>query len=132
MAGIFAKIIRSEIPSYKIYENELVYSFLDINPIRSGHTLIVPKIEIDHFLDVPEPHYSAVFSAGKLLGKAIQEATGCLRIGATVLGWDVPHFHLHLIPMWSMADMDFRKAKKIPGDEMVKMQKKIITYLGAG
>ena len=83
MPSLFTKIIQGEIPSYKIYEDEWTYAFLDINPINLGHTLIVPKIEHDHFLDVPEPHYSAVFKAALPVGKAILKETGCKRIGSS-------------------------------------------------
>jgi histidine triad (HIT) family protein len=80
MPTLFTRIIVGEIPSFKIYEDEYVYAFLDIFPQRLGHTLIVPKIEIDHFADVPEPYYSAIFQAAKLLSPAIQQATGCNRV----------------------------------------------------
>lgn len=126
MASIFTKIIQGEIPSYKIYEDDLTFAFLDINPIHAGHTLVVPKTEIDYFLDVPEPYYSAVFKTGKLVARAIQDATGCKRVGTIILGWDVPHFHYHVVPMWGHGDLDFRKAKKIPAEEMKAMQEALI------
>ena len=99
MSSIFTKIINGQIPSYKIFENELVFVFLDINPIRLGHTLIVPKVEIDYFVDVPENYYQAVFETAKTLAPAIQKSVECQRVGIMVLGIDVPHFHLHLVPI---------------------------------
>lgn len=126
MASIFSKIIQGQIPSYKIYEDEHVYAFLDINPINPGHTLIVPKTEVDYYVDVPEPYYSAVFRAAKKIGQAIHDATDCKRVGLTVLGWDVPHFHLHVVPMFGVGELDFRRAKKIPETEMKKMQVEIV------
>jgi histidine triad (HIT) family protein len=80
MPTLFSQIIAGEIPSYRIYEDEYVYAFLDIVPQRLGHTLIVPKIEIDHFADVPEPYYTAIFTAAKKLSPAIEQATGCKRV----------------------------------------------------
>lgn len=129
MATLFSKIIRGEIPSYKIYEDDLTFAFLDINPVQTGHTLVVPKIEVDQMLDVPEPHYSAVFKTAKIVGKALQAATGCKRVGSIVLGWDVPHFHYHLIPMWQMGDIDFRKAKQASKEELEAAQKLMLAQL---
>lgn len=129
MASIFTKIIKGEIPCYKIYENEFVMAFLDIRPVQLGHTLIVPKKEIDHYIDVPEPYYSEVFKAAKIVGQAIQKATGCTRVGTVTLGFDVPHFHYHLIPMWQMSDIDFKKAKTYPAETMLEIQQKIQSNL---
>ena len=90
---LFSKIIAGQIPSFKIYEDDLVFSFLDIQPHNLGHTLIVPKLEIDYFIDVPEPYYTGVFLAAKKVSTAIQKATNCKRVCTQILGWDVPHFH---------------------------------------
>ena len=129
MPSIFTKIINGEIPCYKIHEDEYTFSFLDINPINIGHTLIVPKIEIDNFVDVPEPYYSAVFTNAKIISKAIQRATGCNRVSTVIAGWDVPHFHYHLIPTNIFSDLDFKKAKSIGSEEMKKIQDNIIKIL---
>ena len=129
MASIFTKIINGEIPSYKVYEDEHTIAFLDINPINLGHTLVVPKIEIDYFIDVPEPYYSAVFNNAKFIAKAIHEATGCNRVGTIIAGFDVPHLHYHLIPMNEMGDLDFRKGKQRNQDEMKDIQSKIIELI---
>jgi len=129
MSTIFTKIINGEIPSYKIFEDELTYAFLDINPINIGHTLIIPKIETDYFLDVEEPYYSQVFKNAKLIGKAIHESTNCKRVGTIIAGWDVPHFHYHLIPMFGVEDLDFKKGKRRTEEEMKSIQEKIINLL---
>ena len=129
MASIFTKIIRGELPSYKIHETEQVLAILTIDPIQPGHTIVFPKVEVDHFFDVGDPHYSAVFQAAKPIAKAIQAATGCLRVGVAVQGFEVPHFHLHLIPMWGTEDFDFRKAKRRPSEEMAAIQQKIVGKL---
>ena len=129
MATLFSKIIKGELPSYKIYEDEWTFAFLDINPINLGHTLIVPKVEKDHFLDVPEPYYSAVFKASVPIGKAIMAATDCKRVGSVVLGFDVPHFHYHLLPLWDSSDINFRKAKARENHEMEGIQKRILEKL---
>jgi histidine triad (HIT) family protein len=95
--SIFTRIINGQIPYHKIYEDDLVIAFLDINPVRLGHTLIVPKIQVDYFVDVPSPYYEAVFNLAQKLAPAIQKALGLGRIGLSVVGTEVPHFHLHLI-----------------------------------
>ncbi|MEE2743969.1 MAG: HIT family protein [Bdellovibrionota bacterium] len=129
MSSLFSKIIKGEIPSFKIYEDEYTFAFLDINPINLGHTLIVPKIEHDHFLDVPEPYYSAVFKAAVPIGKAIMKATSCKRIGSVILGFDVPHFHYHVLPLWDASDVSFKKAKSRETREMENIQKSIVENL---
>lgn len=129
MASIFTKIMNGEIPCYKVFEDEYTFSFLDINPINLGHTLLVPKIEVDYFVDVPEPYYSAVFKNAQILSKAIHSASGCKRVGTIIAGWDVPHFHYHLIPMDKPLDLDFRLGKKREDSEMKLMQEKIINNL---
>ena len=129
MSSLFSKIIKGEIPSFKIYEDEYTFAFLDINPINLGHTLIVPKIEHDHFLDVPEPYYSAVFKAAVPIGKAIMKATSCKRIGSVILGFDVPHFHYHVLPLWDSSDVSFKKAKPRETHEMENTQKSIVENL---
>lgn len=131
MASIFTKIINNEIPCYKIFEDEYTFAFLDINPINPGHTLVVPKIEVDYFIDVPEPFYSAVFKTAKLVGRAIHDATECKRVGTIIAGWDVPHFHYHLIPMNGLGDLDFKKGKPRSDEEMKSMQKKITDLISS-
>jgi histidine triad (HIT) family protein len=129
MSSVFTKIIAGELPSYKIYEDDHCFAFLSLDPIRAGHTLVVPKVEVDHFTDVPEPHYTAVFKAAKPIGRAILMATGCRRVGMAVQGFEVPHFHLHLIPLWGVEDFDFKRAKRLPDAEMKDAQAKIVAKL---
>ena len=129
MPTLFSQIIAGEIPSYRIYEDEYIYAFLDIVPQRLGHTLIVPKIEIDHFADVPEPYYSAIFQAAKKLSPAIQQATRCKRICTTFVWYELPHCHYHIIPTDSIVDLDHAKAKKAEHVELKKMQEKVLAFL---
>lgn len=91
-------------PSFKLYEDEYTYAFLDIFPQHPGHTLIVPKVEVDHFSDVPEPYYSAIFQTAKKLSKAIKQATGCKRVAAAFVGYQIPHCHYQLLPTDSAED----------------------------
>lgn len=125
---IFTKIINQEIPSYKIFENDLVYAFLSREQINLGHTLIVPKIEVDYFVDVPEPYYSEVFRLAKIISTAIKVSTGCSRVGLEVLGFEVPHFHLHLIPLESISDIS-KVAKVFNENECNKIRDLIIQNL---
>lgn len=129
MASIFTKIINGEIPSFKIYEDEYVFAFLDIYPVQPGHTLIVPKVEVDYFVDVPEPYYSAVFQAAKKIAPALQQATDCQRVCTTVVWYEVPHFHYHLIPTNTIADLQ-NKSTQIADTEILKVvQQKITSFL---
>lgn len=129
MPSLFSKIIKGEIPAYKVFENEYVFAFLDIFPVKLGHTLVVPKIEVDYFVDVPEPYYSAVFQAAQKISPAIQRATGCKRIGTAVIGLEVPHFHYHLIPLTKVSDLNFT-AKESPSQAALEeMQRKILGFL---
>lgn len=129
MPSLFTKIIRGEIPSYKILEDEHAFAFLDINPIHGGHTLVVPKAEHDHFFHVRDPHYTAVFKMAQRLAPVIQQVTGCERVGLAVQGFEVPHFHLHLLPMWSPRDMDFSRGQKRSVSEMKEMQARLVGAL---
>ncbi|MFL5814370.1 MAG: DUF952 domain-containing protein [Bdellovibrionia bacterium] len=129
--SIFSKIMRGELPSYKVHEDEWTYSLLTREPIQLGHTLVVPKLEVNHFADVPEPVYSAVFRNAKLLSKAIQKATGCGRVGMVIAGWEVPHVHVHLIPTQDLSDFNFHKAKLRTPEENAKVQAAIVDALRA-
>ena len=129
MASIFTKIIRGELPSYKLHEDELTISILTIEPINPGHALVIPKIEISHWFEVPEKDYLQVQKNAQKLGQAIKEATGCPRVLTAAIGFEVPHYHLHLIPAWSMADLNFGKAKKLDAAEMKAIQEKILKAL---
>jgi histidine triad (HIT) family protein len=111
MATIFTKIIKGEIPCYKIAETENYFAFLDINPLRAGHTLIVPKKEIDYIFDLDDEYLAGLVVFSKKIAAAIKSAIPCNRIGVAVLGLEVPHAHIHLVPMDSMEDINFRNPK---------------------
>ncbi len=111
MASIFTKIIKGEIPSYKVAENDLCYAFLDISPLAEGHTLVVPKKEVDYIFDLDYADYAALTAFARKVAKAQKKAIPCKRIGVAVLGMEVPHAHIHLVPLQSEADLDFRKKK---------------------
>mgnify|MGYP001557992330 CR=1 FL=1 len=102
---------------------------MTIEPHNPGHTLIVPKIEVDYFVDVPEPYYSAVFAAAKKLAPAIQQVSGAKRVGLSVMGFEIPHFHLHLIPMIQIGDMSPQMAKKVSPDELARVHKELMDLL---
>ncbi|MGI6342898.1 MAG: HIT family protein [Bacteroidales bacterium] len=126
MASIFSRIIKGEIPSYKVAENDDFYAFLDINPQAKGHVLVVPKLEIDYIFDLPEDLYRAYWDFAKKVAKAIKIAIPCERVGVAVVGLDVPHSHIHLIPISKVEDMNFSKEKvKLTDEEMKKIAKSI-------
>lgn len=129
MSTIFTKIINGEIPAYKLYENEHVCAFLDAFPQQAGHTLIVPKIEIDHFSEVPSPYYEAIFDAAKKLSPAIQQATNCKRITTRFEGFEIPHCHFHLIPANEASDSEFKKVEKADEKILENMQQSILNAL---
>ena len=108
---IFSKIIASEIPSYKCAENEHFYAFLDINPLAQGHTLVVPKHEVDYIFDLSDQELADMVVFAKKVALAIQRAFPCRKVGMAVLGLEVNHAHIHLVPLQSEGDMDFRKEK---------------------
>jgi len=112
MASIFTKIVQGEIPCYKVAEDENYLAFLDINPLQEGHTLIIPKKEIGYIFDIEDSLHAGLWNFAKKVGKAIESIVPCQRIGITVIGLEVPHAHIHLIPLKSMYDMDFRKPKR--------------------
>lgn len=129
MPTLFSRIIAWEIPSFKIYEDEYVYAFLDIRPVQPGHTLIIPKVEVDKFYDVPEPYYSAVFAAAKRISPAIEKGMNATRIATVIAGYEIPHFHYHLIPTNSLADIDFQKATPADLEGLKLIQENIVKYL---
>lgn len=111
MASIFTRIINGEIPSYKVAENSEYFAFLDINPLAEGHTLVVPKKEVDYIFDLDDETLAGMMLFAKQLAKKIKSVTGCKRVAVVVLGLEVPHAHIHLIPMNSEADVDFHREK---------------------
>lgn len=127
---IFSKIVRGEIPSYKVYEDENFYAFLDINPIQAGHTLVIPKKEVDYIFDLDQETYAGLMAAAKKVAVSLKQAVECKRVGVAVLGMEVPHAHIHLIPLQKEADMNFRAEKKeISADEMQEIAKKIASNI---
>ncbi len=127
---IFSKIIKGEIPSYKIAENEKFFAFLDINPLVEGHTLVVPKVEVDKFLDMPGEYLSEILLFAKPIAAAIEKVIPCRRCGLSVIGLEVPHAHLHLIPINNMDDINFTRKKLSPSkEELMKTQEKIVSAL---
>lgn len=127
---IFSKIIAGEIPSYKIAENEKFFAFLDIFPLREGHVLVVPKIEADNVFDLPADYLSEMLLFAKPIAKAIEKSYDCNRCGISVIGLEVPHAHMHLIPINSANDLNFTQPKMKMTDEYLKrVQEKIITAL---
>jgi histidine triad (HIT) family protein len=122
MATIFSRIVCGEIPSYKIAEDERYYAFLDINPLVMGHTLVIPKEETDYLFDLDDELLSGMMVFSKKIAKAISAAIPCKRVGVAVLGLEVPHAHIHLVPMQSETDLDFRKKKlKLTPEEFEKI-----------
>lgn len=127
---IFSKIIAGEIPSYKIHENEKFYAFLDIFPLVEGHTLVIPKVEIDNLWDVPDDYLKDMLVFAKPIAKAIESAFRCNRCGISVVGIEVPHAHLHLIPINSANDLNFTRGKlKVTPEQLKKAQEKILLKL---
>src|SRR5512137_1050725 len=126
MATIFTRIIRGEIPGYKIAENEKYFAFLDINPLMVGHTLVVPKKETDYIFDLKDEELSGLFLFAKKVALAVEKAIPCARIGVAVIGLEVPHAHIHLVPMNTMNDLNFKNPKlKLSPEEFTKIAKKI-------
>ncbi len=126
METIFSKIIKGEIPCYKIAEDEKYFAFLDINPLKAGHTLVVPKQETDYIFDLDDDQLAGLIVFSKKVGIAIRNAIPCNRIGIAILGLEVPHAHIHLVPMDSMEDVNFRNPKlKFTHGEFKEIAEKI-------
>ena len=111
MSTIFTKIVNGEVPSYKIAEDERFYAFLDINPLVKGHTLVIPKKEIDYLFDIEDEVYKDLFLFAKKIAVALKKVIPCEKIGVAVIGLEVPHTHIHLIPLKTMDDIDFSRPK---------------------
>lgn len=126
---IFDKIISGEIQSYKIFENEKFYAFLDINPVQEGHTLVVPKKTVDYIFDMEDNDCGEMMVFAKKIAKAIKKTVNCRKIGVAVIGLEVNHAHIHLIPITKEGDMDFNNKKTLSPEEMTNIQKDIINNL---
>lgn len=126
MSSIFTKIINGEIPSYKVAENDYYYAFLDINPIAPGHTLVIPKHEINYIFNLESSEYMGLWMFARKVALAVEKAMPCKRVGVAVLGMEVPHAHIHLIPLQSENDLDFRKPKlQLSWEEFISISDKI-------
>jgi HIT family protein len=126
MATIFSRIAAGEIPSYKIAEDDRHFAFLDINPVAPGHTLVIPKQETDYIFDLNDDEYASLQLFAKRVAEAMRRAMPCKRIGVAVMGLEVPHTHIHLIPINAESDMNFFKEKlSLPADEMASIASRI-------
>jgi len=129
MSSIFTKIIQGEIPSYKVAENDNFFAFLDINPNSKGHTLVVPKKEVNKLFDLEEELYNELMSFSRKIAIALEKTISCERIGMAVIGLDVPHVHVHLIPLQKMEDFQFVKKEKLQPEEFKEIAKAISANL---
>ena len=127
---IFSKIINGEIPGYKIAENETFFAFLDIFPLREGHVLVIPKVEVDNLFDLDDTYLSEMLTFARPIAKAIEKSFPCNRCGIAVIGLEVPHAHMHLVPINSSNDLNFTQPKSKASDEDLKAaQQKILSNL---
>ncbi|MQP25278.1 HIT domain-containing protein [Flavobacterium sp. LMO8] len=129
MASIFTKIVNGEIPCYKIAEDDNYLAFLDVNPNAKGHTLCIPKQEINKIFDMEEEDYLGLMKFSRKVAKAVEKSVECKRIGVAVVGLEVPHVHVHLIPLQDMDDMRFQRKTSLSPEEFQKLAKKITSYL---
>jgi len=127
MAGIFSKIVKGEIPSYKICEDENYFAFLDINPLKEGHTLVIPKEETDYLFDLNDDLLGGMMVFAKKVALAIDQTIDCKRVGVAVLGLEVPHAHIHLVPLDDLHDIEFSKPKMKFSDEQFRATAKRIS-----
>ena len=126
MASIFSKIVAGEIPSYKVAEDENYYAFLDISPVAKGHTLVIPKHEVNYSFDLDSEEYAGLWQFARRVAKAMKQVLPCQRIGVAVMGLEVPHAHIHLVPINKESDMNFFKEKlSLPADEMAAIAGKV-------
>ena len=126
MSSIFTKIVRKEIPSYKVHENDRFYAFLDINPLKKGHTLVIPKNEIDYIFDLESDEYQNLWEFAKIVANGMKKVIKCKRISIVVMGLEVPHAHIHLIPLDNMNDINFNQPKlNLSSEEMQQIADKI-------
>ncbi|MDE5968606.1 MAG: HIT family protein [Muribaculaceae bacterium] len=125
MASIFTRIVNGEIPSYKVAEDDRFYAFLDINPVQPGHTLVIPKQEVDYIFDLDNDTYAGLTLFAKKVAEAIKAAVTCRKVGMAVIGLEVPHAHIHLVPMQAEKDMDFARHVELPASEMTAIAEAI-------
>lgn len=133
MASLFTRIIQGEIPCHKVAEDDQHIAFLDIQPVAMGHVLVVPKVEIDYIFDLPQPSYSELWNFAGNVAKALKVAVPCRKVGVTVIGLEVPHTHIHLVPMQTMEDMNFSRPKLQPSAvELAAVAQKIAEAFRSG
>jgi histidine triad (HIT) family protein len=126
MDSIFTRIVKGELPCHRVAENERFLAFLDINPLREGHTLVIPKVQVDRFFDLPAEVLAAIMPFAQEVAARIQRVVPCDRIGVSVIGLEVPHAHMHLIPLDRMSDMDFTRPKlKVSPAELAALAERI-------
>lgn len=118
MASIFSRIAAGEIPSYKVAETERYFAFLDINPVQPGHVLVIPKNEVDYIFDIEDEEFAGLHLFAKKVAKALRKAVPCVKVGVAVIGLEVYHAHIHLIPINNDGDLDFNNKKTLPESEM--------------
>lgn len=131
MASIFTRIIEREIPAHILREDENYLAFLDVRPIRAGHTLVIPKAEVDDLFDLEEPLMGGLLPFAQPVAKAIQEVTGATRVGMAVVGLEVPHAHIHLVPIDGLHDLDFHRAKPADDADLAAMAERIRAELSS-
>ena len=126
MASIFSRIINGEIPCYKIAENDKFFAFLDINPLMKGHTLVIPKKEVDYIFDIEDNDLGEMMIFAKQIANRIKDVIPCVKVGVAVIGLEVPHAHIHLVPMQKEGDLDFKRPKlQLSQEEFVEIQNKL-------
>jgi len=130
MTSIFTKIVNGEIPSYKIAETENCLAFLDVSPLVIGHTLVIPKKEIDYIFNIEDNLLSELMAFSKKVAKAVEKAVPCIRVGVAVIGLEVPHAHIHLVPLNKVGDLDFSRPKlKVSQEKLNEVQSEICKHL---
>lgn len=126
MASIFSRIVAGEIPCYKVAEDDRYFAFLDISPVAKGHTLVIPKQEVDYIFDLDDETYSGLMAFARRVARALEGAVACKRVGVAVMGLEVPHVHIHLVPITTEGDMNFFREKlSLQADEMAEIAAKI-------
>ena len=118
MASIFTKILAGELPGHFVWKDDLCFAIMTIQPIRAGHLIVIPNVEVNHWDDVPQATAAHLMQVSQMLAKAIKAVVTCKRVGMTIIGLEVPHTHIHLIPIDGMADLDFKNARAVPAEEL--------------
>lgn len=130
MSSLFTRIIDGEIPSHRVYEDDLTYAFLDINPRREGHTLVVPRRQVDYLFDLPEEDYTALWSTCATVATALKGATGCRRVVVLVVGYEIAHAHVHLIPTNDLGDVPFPPVDAVAAGRLAETAERVRSAIG--